>query len=367
MEAALDFEPLFITRKLALGLGRWWRVVRGADDASTWPVLVLFASIPLALDLILRVADAGSSWRGLVWGAMGTLLSSALLISAAWGWPRVRDLAGPIEAMLGLSDGGHRPEREGSATDEHIEYVAQVARRLQINRWHYGVCCGVAVAGVGSVYFGSTQLPRHTIGPGYFLSIAVLAVLGTDSIRWMLRTPLVIVQPLTKLERLTVVMHSPATTPAIRKMGAVAARTATRAGIGFFLFGLPALWAVLAAKPGGHPISHLEQLALLGTVPLAVTTAVVIYVVFVPQMWLSEIVERQRDRILDELALELPEEGPANLLDTRTGTVMALYDELAGTSTETAAARTIARRTVAVIAVLLPQLLGVGSKLLHLA
>jgi hypothetical protein len=124
---------------------------------------------------------------------------------------------------------------------------------------------------------------------------------------------------------------------------------------------------VLSATPHKpHGVNHLEHLVSLGVAPLVISAAVVLYVTFVPQLWLSEIVLTQRDRILDDLAKELPEEGPANLLQEHTDKVMGLYDRIAAVSTETAEARVIARRVVAVVAVLLPQLLAVGSKLLHL-
>jgi hypothetical protein len=94
--------------------------------------------------------------------------------------------------------------------------------------------------------------------------------------------------------------------------------------------------------------------------------AVVIYVTLVPQLWLSQIVERQRDRILDELALSLPAKGPANLLSDGTAKVMALYEKLAESSAETTAARVIIRRMLAILGILLSQLLAVGAKLLKL-
>ena len=91
-----------------------------------------------------------------------------------------------------------------------------------------------------------------------------------------------------------------------------------------------------------------------------------IYLTFVPPMWVSDIVVDRRDRSLDELARKLPEEGRSNLLTDESGNVMNLYDRIAAVSTETQEARVIARRVIAVVAVLLPQLLAVGLKLLHL-
>jgi hypothetical protein len=124
---------------------------------------------------------------------------------------------------------------------------------------------------------------------------------------------------------------------------------------------------VFSGKPyHGSGLSYVERLALVDLGPLIVSAAVVIYVTFVPQYWLSEIVGKQRDRILDELSAELPEAGPANLLSDDTQKVISLYDRIANTSTDTTEARVVIRRIVAVVAVLAPQLIAVGAKLLHI-
>lgn len=371
LHAALERKPLIVTRDFALLLSAGWRRLvegRGSRYSTNlqWLPLIVVPFVPVVLDLCLRLVDAGSSWRGLAWMSMSALLTSALLVTAPWAWDRVKETAEPIELMF--TGATRTPQSEHPELQaEYTQYVDEVARRLSLGNWHY-VFCGIgSVVGLAGSYFASKHLPDGTFGPGYYIGIAVLAFFGADSIRWMLRVPLIMVQPLTRYPRLIVVMHSPATTPAIREMGQVSAETAVRAGVGFFLFGLTLLWAVLSGNAyRGHGISHVEQLALVSLAPLIVSAAVVIYVSFIPQAWLSQIVVTQRDRILDELAAELPEEGAANLLSDETNKVMALYDRIAGVTTETAEARTIGRRTIAVVAVLLPQLLAVGSKLLHI-
>jgi hypothetical protein len=55
-----------------------------------------------------------------------------------------------------------------------------------------------------------------------------------------------------------------------------------------------------------------------------------------------------------------------SVLSPDTQRVMDLYDRIASVSTETEQARVIARRTLAVVTVLLPQIIAVGAKLLHL-
>jgi hypothetical protein len=316
--------------------------------------LAALASVPFLLDLLLRLFGEGSSWKGLVWNAMGAFLSAALLLGALWGWPQVRALAAPIESLFALSG--------DDLVAERVAYLGGVRRRLPVGRLHYLLCAAVALVGAGVAAYGSTQIPRHTTGPAYFLAVGVLGALGTDAVVWMLRTPLILVRPLAGVAKLRVVMHAPATTPAIRKMGDLATQTAVRCGIGFFLFGLPALWAVFSAKHGGHHISHEARLALLGVVPLAVTAAVASYVLFVPQLWLSRIVTRQRDRIVEEVGARLPSDDPLSLLESGNKAKADLYDRLASSEAES---KTV-RKVVALLAVVLPQAIGVAGKLLKI-
>ena len=364
---ALSREPPIITRFVARQLAAARLPLPGGRRTPAWlgPIVVPFA--PVALDLLLRLVDVEYSWRGLAWTASGAILVATLLLSADWGWPHVKEIAEPLELMLGTVPGdaaGH--SLPAAVLAEHRAYIDSVKQRLATRWWQYPLCVITALGALVGIWFASRALPDSTLGPPYYLMLFVLGMLGTDCVMWMIRVPLIIIRPLTKLTTLRVVMHSPTTTPAIRQMGSVAAMTALRSGIGFFLLGLPLFWTVVSAKHDGRHASHVEHLAYASILPLAVTAAVVIYVTFVPQFWLSQIVGHQRNRILDELAKELPEEGAANLLEDETAKVMTLYDRLAGTTTETAAARVIARRMLAVFAVLLPQLFVVIGKLLKL-
>jgi hypothetical protein len=305
---------------------------------------VLCSLLPLAIDAILIPIHHASSWRAYVWMAIGAALTTAMLITSPWAWRRVCELADPIDRML-----------EGSGAP-HEEYVETVRRRLGLGWSHYLLCGAGAAVGLFGAYMSSRSLPRGTIGGGYYVDSAMLGFFGADSVRWMLRIPLILVWPLTGIRSLRVVMHSPTTTPAIREMAQLSAETALRAGLGLFLLGIPLLWVILAAKTGDTHV--LVELALA---PLAASAGVVLYVSFVPQLWLAQIVGTQRDRLLDELARELPEQGAANLLSPNTEKAMNLYDQIAATSTETAEARAVAKRAVGALTVLLPQLIAVGG------
>lgn len=368
LRTAFDEKPLILTRNLALGITARWRrwAVRGGMDARvelSYTPLLLVSFMPLVLDLCLRLVHHGSSWRGLAWIVMAATLLSVLLMTAPWAWQRTTELAGPLDRMLGGRDGS----AAAGWSDDAVQYLGRVNERLPLGKSHYLVCLLGTLGALAGTYFGSRQLPRGTFGPVFYVYAAVLGGLAVDSLRWMLRLPLILVEPLTRVRRLRVVMHSPTTTPAIRDMAQLAADTAARAGLALFVVGLWLLWEVFSGKPDHGPgLTYVERLALVDLGPLVASAAVVSYITFVPQYWLSEIVRRQRDRILDELSVELPESGPANLLSDDAQKVISLYDKVAATTTDTAEARVMARRVLAVIAVLAPQLVAVGVKLLHI-
>jgi hypothetical protein len=338
-------EPLIVTRllpplvrdRLTGFLGR---------GVPAWVATAAIALLPLALDLLLWPLGAGSSWRARAWMAIGAILVLALLASAPWAWNRVKWLGDPIDRMLQPPD--------------DLDYVRHVDRWLNPDPlWHYLLCAGGAAAGIVGAAAAAPNLPDGSFGPAYYLGMASLGFLGADAALWLVRFPLVVLRPLTKISPLRVVLHSPVSTPGIREMGQLAAQTALRAGLGFFLFGLPLLWAVLSARPGspgGDGATHTEILALMSAFPLAASAAVVVYLAFVPQLWLSIVLTNERDRVLDELAQGLPEQGAANLLSDPVQKVMALYDKIAATSLETAEGRVIFKRGLLVVAALLPQL-----------
>jgi len=371
VERLTDRAPLMVTRQFAFWLNHRWRDMfprlrPAAEGSIDWRPCVLVAFLPIGLDLCLRIVDAGSSWRALAWMVIAATLLTVLLICAPWGWNSVTELAPEIDAMLDAApDNSESSTRE--AEREREAYLTTVAERLPLGPSHYAMCVFWSVAALVGTYLASKQLPHVTFGPAYYLNIAVLGCLGFDSLRWMVRVPMILVRPLIKVRRLRVVMHSPTTTPAIREMAQLFEETAFRAGVALFVLGLWLLWEVVSARSHhGLDASHVAELGLLGLGPLAVSAALVIYVTFIPQFWVAEIVRVQRDRLLDELSSELPQADPVKLLSDDAQSVMKLYDTIADTSTDTAAVRVVVRRVLAVIAVLAPQIVAAGAKLLHI-
>ena len=369
LDGVFQQEPNFLTRDLSLAITRGWQrwVSRAPTRQYELPLIPIvcasFALLPF--DLCLRLVDQGSSWRGVAWMLIFAMLLSLLLLTAPWGWDRVKNLAGPIDRMLDVE--GDQLGPDGASLDAS-SYRRHVSERLRLGRSHDLLCLADGLLSLAGTYFVSRQLPPGALGPVFYVYAALLGVLAFDSLRWMVRLPLIILRPLTSFRRLKVVIHSPATTPAVRDMASLAAHTAARASFALLIIGLWLLWEVFSGKPGGGPgLSHVQRLMIVNVPILIVSTVLVVYVTFVPQFWLSEVVRRQRDRILDELATELPAVAPTLLVDDpRADTVMQLYDKVADVTTGTTEIRVLVRRSIAVVAVLTPQLIAIGSKLLHL-
>lgn len=368
--AILEDRQLSVTRDIAVGLDTAWRrwlprLSSQTSELARLPVVIV-AFLPLLLDVCLRVLGEGSSWRGLVWMGMSATFLSLLLLTPSWAGQCVRRLVVPVDSMLRADVGDARSENM-TYPPEAVQYLGRTKRRLQLGRSHYVLCLLGGLGAFAGNYYASRQLPRGTLGPVFNLYAAAIGFVAVDSFRWMLRFPLIVIQPLTNFARLRVVMHSPVTTPGIRAMGRFAADTAARASFGLFLVGLGLLWEVFSGRHHhGKGVSYVERLALVDLGPLALTAVVVFYVTFVPQDWLSRIAGRQRERILDELVTQLPPTGPANLLSEEAQKVMKLYDGIVAVSTDTAEVRVVVGRLLGAVVVLLPQLLAVGAKLLHL-
>jgi hypothetical protein len=364
-------KPRMVTREFAFWLSSVWRAMfprlRPAPEGSVdWRPCALVAFLPVGLDLCLRGVGEGSSWRALAWMVIAATLLSLLLICAPWGWNSVTDLAPRIDAMLDVQAVRSEPTTAYVQTDRD-RYLIGVRDRLPLGRSHYVACLLSSVAALAATYVASKQLPHVTLGPAYYVNIAILGGLAVDSLRWMIRVPMILARPLVKVRRLRVVMHAPTTTPAIREMGQLFEQTAARAGAALFVLGLWLLWEVSSARTH-HSLDagYVGELGVLGLGPLIVSAALVIYVTFIPQFWLAQIVQVQRDRLLDELSVQLPQADPTNLLSEHAQGVMKLYDTIADTSTDTAEVRVIVRRVLAVIVVLTPQLVAAVAKLLHL-
>ena len=295
--------------------------------------------------------------------AMTATFLSLLLLSPRWAAERLAQQIPPLEWMLG-SDVERSQAGDVIGADT---YLKRAHHRLEVGRSHYVLCLLGGFAACAGNAYASTQLPRGTLGPVFWYYAFIAGVLATDQFRWAVRLPRIYVQPLTHAARLRVIAHAPASTPAMRDMAQLAADTAVRANIGLFLVGLGLLWEVLSGRAYvGHGLSHVERLALVDLGPLSVTTAIALYLTFVPQYWLSKIAARQRNRVLDELALSLPHGDPKELLSDDAQRAVGIYDSILSSSTATAEARVVARRLLAVVVVIAPQLLAVATKLLHL-
>jgi hypothetical protein len=369
LAAVLADRQLSVTHDVTVRLNAAWRrwlpALSSQSSEVAWLPVVIVASLPLLLDVCLRLADDGSSWRGLVWMGMSAAFLSLLLLTPLWAVEWVRRLVVPVDAML-RTDAANAPSEAMSYSPEAMQFLVKTRQRLHLGRSHYALCLMGALGAFAGNLYASRQLPHGTLGPVFNVYAGAIGFVAVDSFRWMLRFPSILIQPLTSFTRLRVVMHSPVTTPGIRAMARFAADAAARANVGLFLVGLGLLWEVFSGAPHhGAGVSRVERLALVDLGPLALTAVVVVYVTFVPQHWLSQVADRQRDRILDELLDELPPSGAVTLLSDEPQKVMDLYDRIAAASTETAEVRVLVRRLLGAVVVLLPQLIAVGAKVLH--
>jgi hypothetical protein len=131
-----------------------------------------------------------------------------------------------------------------------------------------------------------------------YLSVLYTTVLGSNAIYWLWNVPLFI-RRLYVIPRLHVTWNYPARTPAIKNLSRLLGVSASLTAIGAALFLSPLLYIFSWTQP-------TETLLLIaGSCAFLVSLSTVGFVAFFPQRWLSAIVRREKDIILDNLSKEI--------------------------------------------------------------
>jgi hypothetical protein len=190
--------------------------------------------------------------------------------------------------------------------------------------------------------------------PAYYVAIALAGFFGADVVHWLLRAPWLL-RRLYRYPKLCVNPLAPVDTPAVRELSALLTWTSVEAAGGVLLFAAPLLWIVLTA--GGD-----QQLALglLCVGPGLVALGTLAYVTYMPEWWLSKIVGREQNRILNELVIGTPPEDLVPELDGK----IALYEKIAASASRTAATKKIFAQTAVIGGAVLPYLYGALDKFL---
>jgi hypothetical protein len=330
---------------------------------AVWVAITIIALSPLIGGGAAWLAGNGPSGAAWGWIATYSVLTLWLFASARWTFKRLLAVGPAVDQMF-----FHRDEAEPVAS------WLELQKRWWWRRAFWLLLAGVIVAvGVISairvdhhhLVNGAPQLPEA--GTAWFAAIGLTLFWAVDTVSWLVRIPL-LVRRLQGAVRLRVIIHAPVTTQGIRELSKFLTFVAMLSAVGLFLFAVPVVWSVLlglhhAGSQIGHRYPRPWNLVWLSALPLALTLGLNIYVTFISQWWLSQVVEKQRDRLLDEVAAALPDRDPPLLMDDDYQRRRALYDLIAGASTQTVEGRAIFHRAALIVASVTPYLSLLAKRL----
>jgi hypothetical protein len=352
------------------------------------------ASLPLLSGVL--AAGFGAVPSGAAWGWLGTYSALTLLFFAA--------ARRTFDNLLTVS---HIVQKLFFEPTDAAPVTFWLKRQTHWTRWlRWLLATAVAIAGGvwGAIHFDQSrpaglilshghavihpvQVPEA--GVAWFIATGLTIFWAGDTVSWLVRIPL-LVHRLQLVRRLRVIVHAPVQTPAIRELSAFLSKVDVSAATGLFLFAAPLVWAVLlalhhastqvcltpvtkVASSGGvvalvlepHHCPHPWSLVWVSAIPLALTLALNVYVTFVSQWWLSQVVEKQRNWLADEAARGLVA-GEVHLADPYYVRRRELYDIVAGANTRTIQGRAIFRRAIIVLGSVTPYLGLFATRIFHL-
>lgn len=358
------------------------RDVQDRRRIGTAIVCAAYLLLVLAVVLVSAGLDLGPRHAAWGWIAVYVLLVSFAFGAAVWAFEQIGSLAKPLDALLADQESRARivswiNRRHGLGVQlgmgvlvagfgvaaayiaHHQHFTTTLCRQVLTSSGHAGQCIG-------------PHLVRHSwmpdAGGSLYVITALTLICVTTVMTWLMRIPLIVRQLVQIRTQLTVVQHSPATTPAFRELSSFMGGLGIASAIGFVLFAIPLCWAtILALSHAVTPCVHSQAihcsrpwgLLWLSAIPLVGTVLVNIFVTVISQLWLTSAVAAQRNLVLDKLAgahglLVLAD---SQSLDDDQTRWRELYDAVAAAPVQPPDAQTVLRKTVLILSGAIPSLL----------
>jgi hypothetical protein len=176
-------------------------------------------------------------------------------------------------------------------------------------------------------------------GPAFYVAAGFTAFWICDAVIWLLVLPL-FVRRLLYVPRLPLVQHAPVSTPAIRRLSQLFLTIAFLEALLWFLLAIREAWAILLEAKYNE---LTWGVVVYGVGPFVLALLLSVHVMYLPQRWLGQIADRNRNRMLDDIAVTLPSDDALALLDEDVAKRLTLYDTIAGVQTRTVGTRTLTR------------------------
>ncbi|MHB8776673.1 MAG: hypothetical protein ACYC6R_02785 [Anaerolineales bacterium] len=325
---------IWLIRGLAYRLSR---IVRRKVSVN-WAIVLLSLS-PLIINLL--VYPFGLSCKGITsaWLLYLVLLNYCLFEFPKNTWSRLIAISDLVDEML--------------ETDENKrQYIAWMKWRLSLRTQ---VLLSI-LGGITGIVATTSAIPLLTgtsvFYVAFYMSLLITGALGINAVYWLWGVPLQI-RRLSQFSSLRLTWNNPVGTPGIRAQSQLLGFSAVLSAIGVVLFVTPILWAYLS--------THSIPRGFVNSIAFAASLGTVLFVAVSPQYWLSAIVYREKNKILDQLGKEIHSDRDNNI---RLGTSnwqqleseINVYQVIKATSISTVDISTFGKYALAIVTTALPYL-----------
>ncbi len=318
--------------------------LRGPEGGSSpaLGVVIFFALVAAEL-----VAPNGPRWPQLGWLILLAGEVVALLTLPAALWARLCQASATADTLLSENDN---------------EALARWMNERMRPPFHLVFCLAGAALAVTGTALADSHVSHH-FSVATYAALGIMGFLGFDVIRWVLRAPAVLrhLRELAKTRDLRINVLAPTRTPAIRDINELLNQASMRTALGLALLATPVVWTVFDSSRSKDRLA----LALISLGPMLVSLATALYVTFVPQTWLSEILSIHQLRELDRLAAdEIVDVSPTALV-AKVDSSVSLFQTIAAAPTRIPSLERSARNAAKVLLAILPYAVTVILKLIQ--
>jgi hypothetical protein len=175
----------------------------------------------------------------------------------------------------------------------HLDLAAWMSRRLRLLPQVLTTLAASFTSLTASIVGAAALHIPLVLWPGYGLSVLLAGALGSNSVWWLWRAPM-LARQLAREHHLYLDWLDPYDTPGLQDQRRLMLQSAQRAFVGLMLFGSVVVYSALEAT-GSLPVQ------LIAYAGLVISLLTVVFVLIMPRVWLVRAVVRWRTVAIGEL------------------------------------------------------------------
>ncbi len=321
-------------------LAYWASRVLRRNISESWMMLLVSLLAPLLNFLLIPFGLAGQGTT-VIWLFYFAILNYCLLSFPQIAWSSLIKMSDTVDEML-------------DSESQRNEYISWMSQRLnlpnQVVLSTVGGAMGILAIAVFTPFL-STILEIRTAS---YVSVVITASLGLNAVYWLWGVPLQLYK-LFQFESLKLTWNNPSGTPGVREQSRLLGFSAILSAIGLVLFVTPLLWVNFSVHPNSVYTSTINTIAFIASM------GTVVFIAISPQYWLSAIVYREKNKILDELGKEIIAQRSKKSDTTAKWELLEskinVYHSISTSSTYTVDMQTLANYAIAFLTTILPYII----------